>query len=117
MNLKQNFSDKIRNFSTKCTPKEEKSIFSKKISLKTLVSKTLTDRYETPLRRRPALPDLKQDPDPESGRAESSLKVRSGVGSETNNSGSTTLDLANCTVSTFHLLSRTVGGKYVTEAR
>jgi hypothetical protein len=36
------------------------------------------------------LPDPKQDPDPES-ESKTSLKVGSGVGSETNPSGSTTL--------------------------
>ncbi len=64
-----NFSDKVYNFSTKCTIKMNKKKFFQKISRKSLGYKNIsivTDRCETLSRRKPALPDPKQDPDPES---------------------------------------------------
>jgi hypothetical protein len=78
MNLKQNFPEKIPNFSIKCTMKINKNIFfSNKNSVKSLSYKNMsivTDRYACHrylivvdyVYVFLALPDTKQDPDPES---------------------------------------------------
>ncbi len=63
MNLKQTFTDKIHNFSTKCTIKINKNLISQKIPLKSLRYKNISATFS---RWRPALPDPKQESDPES---------------------------------------------------
>jgi hypothetical protein len=81
MSLKQNFSDKINNFSTKCTININKNIFfQKNIPEKLMLQKALVSVLKNILyrrnftnkvrvcrvtlsRRRPDLPDPKYDPE------------------------------------------------------
>ncbi len=71
MNLKQNFSDKIRNFSTRLCIRFTIRYHTDRINYlfqnnRLYISSLVQICRATLLRRRPAFPDPKQDPDSES---------------------------------------------------